>query len=79
MLQHERCPAGEPPDPGRNPGRPPSEPGLKQILAGEDLLDEARSVSRRIWTRVWRLIRPAAPRPGGNEGPRRDEPDGRPN
>jgi hypothetical protein len=78
MPVPERLPPGEIPDAASTPDRPPSEPELKQILAGEDLLDEAHTIGRRIWTKVWRLVRSTVPMPDGTAPPRPDNPDGRP-
>jgi hypothetical protein len=58
MQQQELAPDGEQPDQPSTHPSPPSDQGLKQILAGEDLLQQARTISRRIWKRVRKLLQP---------------------
>ncbi len=57
MQPQKLAPDGGQRDRPKNNARPPSNQSLNQILAGEDVLEEARSISQRIWKRVWQLIR----------------------
>jgi hypothetical protein len=63
------------PDPLDQRTRPPSDTGIRQILVGEDVLEEARTLGRRIMKRVWRLLRPDADRSVGKETSHPEEKD----
>jgi hypothetical protein len=78
MQPHEQKPDGGQPDRPSGYARPPSDQGLKQILAAEDVLEEARTISRRIWKRVRRLIRSDWPLAAGDEGSGVTDPGCRP-
>jgi hypothetical protein len=76
MPLQDSLPGGEKRDCAKERSRPPSDPGLRQVLAGEELLEEARSVGQRIWTKVWKLLRTNTPRTADKPAPWPDEGSG---
>ena len=64
---------GAKPDAGpAKPGRPRPDRDLGDFMAGEQLLDEARAVSRRIRSNVWKLIRTDGPHAPDGPAPQRE-------